>query len=328
MSDKKTTDWVVAYASAIGNGHIQFNIPCQDSCAHKRIDDNWAIAVVADGAGSARLSHIGSDFVVRNALHCFEEVLERTKWSEENFPSDKEWRTEALRALQIVMQRLLKFSEVKEHKFSDLACTVLVTIYSPFGALSVHIGDGRAAYSDKVGEWKALITPFRGDEANETVFITSAIWTTDGVDQFVLTDTLKTKIRGFALMSDGCEKGSFVINVKDEETQKYYDPNQPYPKFFEPNVHGLRQLKKEGKTQEEINKLWEGFLTAGHKQFKHEIDDKTMILGVITEDTEEHKPEPKEEKEMPKTTPEPKKDTPQEAPKAATTDTEDTPKDR
>lgn len=289
MSDKKKTDWVVAYASVIGNGHIQFNIPCQDSCAHKKFDDTWGIAVVADGAGSAKLSHIGSDFVVRNTLHCFEEILERTKWSEENFPTDKEWRAEALRALQIVMQRLMKFAEAKEHKFSELACTVLATLYAPFGALSVHIGDGRAAYSDEIGEWKALITPFRGDEANETVFITSAIWTTDGVDQFVLTDTLRTKLRGFALMSDGCEKGSFVINVKDEKTQKYSDPNQPFPKFFEPNVHGLRQLKKEGKTQEEINKLWEGFLTAGHKQFKHEIDDKTMILGVITEDIIEDK---------------------------------------
>ena len=281
-NDKKMPSWVVAYASVIGNGHILMNLPCQDSCEHKRINDTWGVAVVSDGAGSAAHSDIGSDFVARNMAHCLEEVLERRKWSTEGeLPTEEEWREEGVKALQIVRQRLEQFSQAKEYKIADLACTVLAVLYSPFGILTAHIGDGRAAYSVEPDKWEALIEPFRGSEVNETVFITSNIWTTEGVDIYIETGIVKGAIRAFALLSDGCENGSFEVNVWDEETQKYHDPNRPYGKFFEPNLKGMLQLKKENKPQEEINKIWGGFLKDGSKQFKHETDDKTMIFAVL-----------------------------------------------
>ena len=284
MSDQPTTassSWVVAYASIIGNGHIAADLPCQDSCTHKRFNDTWGIAVVADGAGSASHSDEGSNFVARNTAHCFEEVLARKTWnSVEELPSEEEWRKEALNALQIVRQRLKQYADNKELDYASLACTVLVALYSPFGILTTHIGDGRAAYSTAPDDWKALIEPFRGNEVNETVFITSGIWTTEGVAKYVASTIIKAPIRAFALLSDGCENGSFEVNVLDEEQKKYHDPNRPYVRFFEPNVQGLLQLHKEQKSQEEINTIWGGFLTNGNKSFKHETDDKTMILGI------------------------------------------------
>ena len=175
-NQKTTSDWVIAYASVIGNGHLQLDLPCQDSCVHQRFNEIWGIAVVADGAGSASHSDLGSDFVARNTAHCFSEVLARCEWaSEAALPSAAAWRKEALQALQLVRQRLEQISNAKEHTLSDLACTVLVVLYSPFGLLTAHIGDGRAAYSTEVEQWKALIEPFRGNEVNETVFITSNI---------------------------------------------------------------------------------------------------------------------------------------------------------
>ena len=283
MSDeKKKPDWAVAYASVIGNGHVLHNLPCQDSCAHQRVNDIWGVAVVADGAGSAAKSDIGSDFVARNMAHCLEEIIKQKEWNSlERLPTETEWRAEGLKALQIVRQRLEQFANAKEHKIPDLACTVLAVLYSPFCILTAHIGDGRAAYSLESENWEALIEPFRGSEVNETVFITSNIWTTEGVDLYVRTGIVKGNIRAFALLSDGCENGSFEVNVWDEENQKYHDPNLPYKKFFEPNLKGMLQLKKENKPQEEINKIWAGFLTNGSKQFKHETDDKTMILAVL-----------------------------------------------
>lgn len=280
-SNNKNTNWVVAYASVIGNGHVLMNLPCQDSCAHQRINETWGVAVVADGAGSAKHSDIGSDFVARNMAHCLEEIVQRNGWdSAEKMPSEEVWRVEALKGLQIVRQRLEQFATAKAYKIPDLACTVLAVLYAPFGILTTHIGDGRAAYSVEPGKWEALIEPFRGSEVNETVFITSNIWTTDGVDLYIETGVIKNDIRAFALLSDGCENGSFEVNVWDEEKQKYHDPNRPYNKFFEPNLNGMLQLKKERKSQEEINAIWGGFLKDGSKQFKHETDDKTMILGV------------------------------------------------
>ncbi len=281
-SDNKKSTWVVAYASVIGNGHILMNLPCQDSCEHRSINDTWGIAVVSDGAGSAAKSDIGSDFVARNMAHCLEETFKRKAWRDaETLPSEGEWRTEALKSLQIVRQRLEQFATAKEYKVSDLACTVLAVLYSPFCILTAHIGDGRAAYSVEQGKWEALIEPFRGSEVNETVFITSNIWTTDGVELYIKTGLIKGPIRAFALLSDGCENGSFEVNVWDEKTQKYHDPNRPYDRFFEPNLNGMLQLQKENKPQEEINKIWGGFLTNGSKQFQQETDDKTMILGVL-----------------------------------------------
>lgn len=281
--------WILAYASVIGNGHIANDLPCQDNCAHKRINDVWGVAVVADGAGSAKHSEIGSDFVARNMAHCLEEIVQRQNWvSLETMPTEEEWRAEGLKALQIVRQRLEQFSTAKEHKIEDLACTLLAILYAPFGILKVHIGDGRAAYSVEPDKWEALIEPFRGSEANQTVFVTSNIWTAEGAEMYMKTGIVKGNIRAFALLSDGCESGSFEVNVWDEEQQKFHDPNRPYVRFFEPNLKGMLQLQKEQKTQEEINAIWASFLTDGNKQFKHETDDKTMIFGVrlLTENGE------------------------------------------
>jgi serine/threonine protein phosphatase PrpC len=280
-TDTKIADWAAAYASVIGNGHILMNLPCQDSCELKVLNDTWGVAVVCDGAGSAKQSDVGSDFVARNVAHCLEALVEKHNWdSKETMPTEAVWRKESVEALQIVRQRLGQYAETKEIPIGDLACTVLAVLYAPFGCLVIHIGDGRAAYSTQPDEWKALIEPFRGNEVNETVFITSNIWTTDGVEVYVKTSILQEEIRAFALLSDGCENGSFEVNVWDEETGKYHDPNRPFVRFFEPNMKGMLQLKAEKKSQEEINEIWAGFLKEGNKQFKHETDDKTMIFVV------------------------------------------------
>ena len=42
-------------------------------------------------------------------------------------------------------------------------------------------------------------------------------------------------------------------------------------------------MRRDGKTQEEINEMWKMFLEKGTKHFQTEVDDKTMILGVVNE---------------------------------------------
>jgi hypothetical protein len=273
--------WVTAYASVMGNGHIVQNLPCQDSHFHQHIVNSvWSIAIVSDGAGSASHSDKGSDFVVRNTAQCFEKIISEKGWnSPETLPTAEEWRTEAQVALQIVWQRLKTFAESEKLTLKDLSCTIIVAIYSPFGVLMAHIGDGRGAYYDGQS-WKALFVPFRGEEANQTVFITSDIWNQEGVAKYLDTNVLVADIQALALCSDGCEKGSFRVAVYNPDLQKYEDLNEPFDRFFNPNMEGLLQLHKEQKTQEEINALWADFLKAGHQQFKHEIDDKTLIMAV------------------------------------------------
>jgi hypothetical protein len=82
-------------------------------------------------------------------------------------------------------------------------------------------------------------------------------------------------------MSDGCEAHAFECSHFDETTQKWSDPNQPYPKFFQPLVVTLNRLKREGLPQEDIKQKWEAFLEGGTSGLKDESDDKTMILGIL-----------------------------------------------
>ena len=70
-----------------------------------------------------------------------------------------------------------------------------------------------------------------------------------------------------------------LLTIRNE-IEKYEDLNEPFDRFFNPNMQGLLQLHKENKSQEEINELWADFLKVGHPQFKTEMDDKTLIMAV------------------------------------------------
>lgn len=276
-------NWTVAYASVIGNMHVQMNLPCQDSCAYESLNENWGVAVVCDGAGSATHSHLGSEMTAKLSLKYFSELVTIQGWHEaDEFPSETIWKGSAVVALRKVREGLGKLAEAEKVKINALGSTVIVVVHSPKGLLIAHIGDGRAGYSNGT-EWKSSIEPFQGAEANETVFITSDIWNEDEIHQYARTHIIKDKVVAFTLLSDGCEKSSFEVNIFNSRKNKFFDLNKPFPKFFEPNVKGLKMLRKEGKTQEEINQLWSGFLTNGTAQFKTETDDKTMILGVFNE---------------------------------------------
>ena len=82
-------------------------------------------------------------------------------------------------------------------------------------------------------------------------------------------------------MSDGCEAHSFECSVFDKETSEWHDPNLPFPKFFNPLVQSLKQMKVTGTTEDEVQKKWANFLTSGTQSLINEPDDKTLILGVF-----------------------------------------------
>ncbi len=272
--------WVVAYASVIGNSHIQLNLPCQDSSAYEAIDENWGVAVVCDGAGSATHSHLGSEMTAKLGLKFFKELVTMQGWhKDDHLPSDDLWKGSAIVALRKIRESLGKLAEAESLKINALGSTIIVLVHSPKGLLVAHIGDGRAGYSNGK-EWQSCLNPFQGAEANETVFITSDIWDDAEIGHYVRANIVRDEIIAFTLLSDGCEKSSFEVNIFNSRENKYFDLNKPFPKFFEPNMKGLRTLRSEGKSQDEINALWAGFLKNGTRQFQHETDDKTMILGV------------------------------------------------
>lgn len=275
--------WTVAYASVIGNMHVDMNLPCQDSSAYEAINEDWGVAVVCDGAGSASHSHLGSKLTAKMALQYFVELVKMQAWHEaETLPSDELWEGSAIVALRKIRANIGELAEAEKLKVNALASTVIVIVHSTKGLLVTHIGDGRAGFFNGQ-EWKTAMNPFQGSEANETVFLTSDIWGEDEIGNYARSSVIRENVEAFTLLTDGCEKSSFEVNIFDPRKNKFFDLNKPFPKFFNPNMKGLRMLNKEGKTQAEINKLWAGFLTNGTEQFKTETDDKTMVLGVLNQ---------------------------------------------
>ena len=271
--------WFFAFASVIGNSHITDNLPCQDAC-HVEQFDTFSVAIVADGAGSCKNSHIGSKQVVEFCVYHFAKLINEQDWVND-FPNKEVWYSAAKETLRSVRMDLEKYSITNDLPFKSLACTVILALCLPDGLLVSHIGDGRAGYFSPSTKWKAMIMPFHGQEANETVFITSDIWDDDTLtDRYVESLVINEPVDAFCLLSDGCEKSSFEVNLYDTEKKVFFDPNRPFAPFLDPNRTALLQFSEQQKSQEDINALWAKFLTDGTEKLRIETDDKTLLLGV------------------------------------------------
>lgn len=276
---------VVIGASVQGKGHVQADLPCQDSCKYTYLGNGWGIAVVSDGAGSASKSQVGSKIVVERATGHFTEVIKELEWMERNMlPTNEDWAQIAYSVLRRVHDDMAYFAREKHVELKELGATAIVMIHSPLGLLVTHVGDGRAGYRNYDGEWLPIIVPHKGEEANQTIFITSKFWDRPS---FRLSGRLipesiviREKVTGFALMSDGCENTSWLVSRLDKESGRVYDPNRPFPRFFDSVTGTLLRYHNENVDGDERAEAWRSFLDTG-KAFSNETDDKTLILGII-----------------------------------------------
>ena len=280
--------WFVVGASAIGKSHISSKKPCQDNHYSEYLGNGWGIAITSDGAGSADFSHYGSEFVAKtSALNAFKNLVLKNKWHKKNYlPSTKEWQNHSIDLLRQVYKELEIFASKNNYPFASVACTVIIVIFSPNGLLVTHIGDGRAGYRNENNEWKSMLTPHKGEESNQTIFITSTPWLQD--KDLKMSDVLVPESRvilekpkAFILMSDGCEAHSFECSLMDSETNKWSDPNKPYIKFFDPIYNQLVEMSSKNVALKDANEKWQQFIVEGTAGLKEESDDKTMIVGVL-----------------------------------------------
>lgn len=275
--------WLAARGSVIGQGHIKHGLPCQDANGWFLLPENlaWGVAVVSDGAGSCANSNLGSARIVSKAGSLFLDLLQQQGWaSGKELPDLESWTDMARTILRTVVADLRYYADSESLDFYSLSATVIVVIFGPKGLLVTNVGDGRAAAQRQDGSWQAIMTPFRGEEVNATVFLTSSIWAPEKADHFIGSSVHPGSFRAFALLSDGCEMATFALSKFDEAANRYESLNEPYPPFFNPNVAALIGLHKQGKTEDEINRLWEQLLTNGIQRLADEPDDKTIILAV------------------------------------------------
>lgn len=179
-----------------------------------------------------------------------------------------------------------KISEIKNNiekplEARDFNATIIILLLTPQGMLTAHIGDGRMGYLSQDGKWKALLTPHKGDEASATVFVPNNWNRQRCIPTFTMSGAylpevhaIKELPKAYVLMSDGCEDFTWHCYAHDKENDRYYDPNLPYDKFFNPLIDAMKEAED---NEKRVADLIDIINTVG----KHEQDDRTILFGIL-----------------------------------------------
>ncbi len=283
----KKKAWFILSHSEIGTAHIKLELPCQDSHYVDTIGNtDWGVAVVCDGMGSKSLSHEGASFVSKTTGRKIRNLIEKEQWyKSEKLLEENEWKDYSVKILGGVYKELEIYANEKGFPLNEMGCTVIAVIYSPLGLLVTHIGDGRAGFCNFAGQWSAMMTPFNGEEANQTIAITSDIWSSKEIAyKHIESKIINEPVQAFCLMSDGCESFSYETKRWNEGAGKFEIVNRPAAVFFNPVIKHVRKTKCENSEWKKVlNDSWKKLLANGSPAIAQEPDDKTMIMGVMVD---------------------------------------------
>jgi hypothetical protein len=184
--------WKIAQASVQGRGHVINNIPCQDK-TFSICQNNVNAIVLADGAGSASLSHIGADGVTKNiGIYLCNNFDVLFNQSDANNVRDT--------LFEVVDDTIASLSKINQCEPSDLASTLLAVAVKDESYFILHLGDGVIGfYNGK--DIKVASNPYNGEFANTTCFTTS----NNAKSHLRLFKGNLNDITGFLMFSDGPE---------------------------------------------------------------------------------------------------------------------------
>lgn len=189
--------WKMVNYEACGRSHYASNTPCQDKTMTKESNGTYCIAL-ADGAGSAKLSHYGAEIVVDSTV----------KYLTENFDTLIE-NTNGVMVKQEIITHIIKNLKVnaQEHQceLKDLASTLLFVAIKDNRFIIGHIGDGIIGYL-KNDNILVASKPNNGEFINSTFFVTSS----KAIENMKLLKGDIKDITGFVLMSDGSADSFYI----------------------------------------------------------------------------------------------------------------------
>ena len=193
--------WYSVDCAVQGVGHEKTDTPCQDKTCIISANGVNVIAL-ADGAGSAPMSHFGAETVVNKTA----EVL--CSKFDEYFADSDGARVKTDMHKELVSELVRRAGEL-ECSSSDLASTLLAVAVKNDRYIIAHIGDGVIGYL-KNDELKVASEPQNGEFSNETVFVTSA----NALYEMRMMKGNIGDVTGLVLMSDGSEAS--LYNKKDK----------------------------------------------------------------------------------------------------------------
>ncbi len=273
----KRSHWRWAAASMIGTSHKQVGAECQDTFAVARLDYNsrlrasnrfakeCVVAIVSDGAGSARYGKIGAQtasmILLDRASRGVDGWMTRKGVLRESPRVPKRNHVERwIDDSRKVIGRIAMRNQVKGREYASTVAGIVVT---PDGFSAWQIGDC-AIVGRRNNSWEVVCWPDQGEYVSETYFLTDE----PCVRMNFSTSTSKDsggRYDAFALFSDGLNNVALDLRSKTASRG-----------FFCPMLRPVDSSRISGKLQSLSGEL-ENFLDS-RKVCERTDDDKTIVL--------------------------------------------------
>ena len=247
--------WKVVAESVRGTSHEKSGAACQDSHFERIQSDEILLAAIADGAGSASRSELGSALAARTAV----EALQR--WCSRSLPwpeSDDEWASIMLGAMESARDAVEREADVQGISSRELASTLILLLATPLLVVGAQIGDGAAVVADAANNLTTLTVPQSGEYLNETMFLVSP----QAVEQ-AQTAVWHGRVGFLAAFSDGLQM--LALRMSD---------SSPFTPFFAPLFRFIQEQEDMGEAREQLRK----FLVSPRVTQRAD-DDLTLLLA-------------------------------------------------
>jgi len=242
--------------SIIGSSHEKKGTVCQDASGAVLLACGWAVAVVADGVGSAAHSDIASKIAVDTVIEvCQTRVSENTAWEELKVILRDAYLEAERRIEQVAFE--------KEESMIDYDTTLTAAIYDGKRIVYAHSGDGGIIGLSMDGRYVKITEPQK-DEDHICVIPLRA-----GESAWVIEDC-EEELAAIALATDGIYDTFFPYLLKGQESEIYV-PLARY--FLDNNYMQLSQENIDAVAKEKID-----FIQSD--AYKTVSDDKTLLVVV------------------------------------------------
>ena len=212
--------WRFVNAASRGTSHDATGTPCQDDCyvdvVASHCGEEILIATVADGAGSASRSEVGSGIACAALITSMTETLRDRGVADVDRSVVASWLRDAVAEIGA---RAAHDALVPR----DFACTILGCAIGSAAAVFFQIGDG-AIVIDDGGGLRPVFWPDSGEYANMTRFLTDGDF-----DDHLMFRAVEGGIDEVALFSDGLQRLALVFAER-----------AAHAPFFEPMLQRLR----------------------------------------------------------------------------------------
>jgi hypothetical protein len=258
MNGSKPPMWKTVHQSVQGTSHRAAGLACQDSSAVREIElagETVLVAACSDGAGSAELSHVGSEVACQTLVNLVAaEARAFGAPAAIDFEHAAGWVAEVHRALGRV-------ADQQDVELRQLACTLLFAVVTSRGTAFGQIGDGAIVVS-RAGAYQAVFWPQSGEYVNTTNFISDPRWPSNF--EFAWREG---PVDELALLSDGLQMLALDYRAKG-----------PHGPFFAPMFQALRNEADPAKLTEPLRAFLDSPAVAERTD-----DDKTLILATRLE---------------------------------------------